>query len=595
MSKRGPLTILLFLMATLAMGGFPGAASPGKGTKAPRAQAAPAAAAISHNDSLRFKVFYLEAIKQQVDGNYDAAYNILSHCLEINPGAAEAYFMLSLYDGILRGDSAALADMETAASLNPENDIYLERLGTEYLRTRNLMEAVAAYEKLSRNRPDRSDILDILIQLYGQGKDHDKTLDAILRLEALEGSSEETALAKMRVYSMQGRKDDELKALDDLCAQHPYDMGYRVMMGNWLLQNGKADEAYGEYLHALEQDPENASAQMSLIDYFKKVGDAERADSIQEVLLLNPRTPTESKVLLMRMAVTDSESAGGDSTRVLGMFRKIVSQPQETADLVELYASYMVLKGMPQDSINAAYRMVLGIEPDNVTARLRLIQDAWSRQDFAQVEAMSAQAVDYNPEELVFHYFLGLAHVQQDDDDKAIEALRRGVGMADEDESDGQLVSDLYALLGDLLHGKGLSREAYAAYESSLEWNDENVSCLNNYAYYLSEEDVDLPKAERMSYRTIQAEPSNSTYLDTFAWILFKQGRYPEALQYIDMAVDNDSTGSAIIMEHAGDIHAASGDTDGAVERWLKALEMGPDDEATLGRKIKQGKYTNGE
>lgn len=59
--------------------------------------------AISHNDSLRFKIYYFEAIKQQSSGNFDAAYDLLRHCLEINPNAAEAYFMLSFYDVVCAG------------------------------------------------------------------------------------------------------------------------------------------------------------------------------------------------------------------------------------------------------------------------------------------------------------------------------------------------------------------------------------------------------------------------------------------------------------------------------------------------------------
>ena len=53
---------------------------------------------ISRNDSLRFKMFYYEAVRQQVNGNFDAAYDLLRHCLRINPNAAEAYFMLSSYN-----------------------------------------------------------------------------------------------------------------------------------------------------------------------------------------------------------------------------------------------------------------------------------------------------------------------------------------------------------------------------------------------------------------------------------------------------------------------------------------------------------------
>ena len=546
--------------------------------------------AISHNDSLRFKIYYFEAIKQQTSGNFDAAYDLLQHCLTINPNAAEAYFMLSFYDGILKNDSAALADVKKASELNPANNAYLERLGAGYFSINNLAEATKAYEKLAKNSPERSDVLDILAQLYGRQKDYDKMLDVLERMETLEGANEDLTLAKMRVYSLQGKKQEEFNELKSMAAKYPNDMNYRVMMGNWLLQNGKADEAYRQYAEVLQAEPENTNARMSMIDYYRTTKQPLRADSLQEALLVSTKTPTDSKIVLIRQAVAECEQQGGDSSKVLNLFRKILAQPQETSDMAELYAAYMTLKKMPQDSISKVLETVLAISPDNAGARLQLIQAEWGEQDFDRVAELSRQAIDYNPDELAFYYFLGLAYVQKDDDDSALDALRRGVSQITK-QSNKDLVSDFYAIMGDILHDKGLAEEAYAAYDSCLQWKDDNLGCLNNYAYYLSEEDRELAKAEQMSYRTVQAEPDNATFLDTYAWILFKRKKYAEAMQYINMAVDNDTTKSAVIIEHAGDIHAVNGDTDGAVKFWQQALEAGAENDKAIRRKIKLKKY----
>lgn len=546
--------------------------------------------AISHNDSLRFKIYYFEAIKQQSSGNFDAAYDLLRHCLEINPNAAEAYFMLSFYDGILKNDSTAVADVKKASELSPGNNAYLERLGAGYFSMNNLEEATKAYEKLAKNSPERSDVLDILAQLYGRQKDYDKMLDVLQRMETLEGANEDLTLAKMRVYSLQGKKQEEFNELKSMAAKYPNDMNYRVMMGNWLLQNGKADEAYKQYEEVLKAEPGNTDARMSLIDYYRTTGLGLKADSLQEALLLNPKTPKDSKIVLIRQAVSESEQQGGDSTKVLNLFRKILAEPQETSDMAELYAAYMTLKNMPQDSISKVLETVLAISPDNAGARLQLIQAEWNEQDFDRVAELSRQAIDYNPEEMAFYYFLGLAYVQKDDDDSALEALRRGVSQINQ-QSNKDLVSDFYAIMGDILHDKKLDEEAYAAYDSCLQWKDDNYGCLNNYAYYLSEENRELAKAEQMSYRTVQAEPDNPTFLDTYAWILFKRKKYAEAMQYINMAVDNDTTKSAVITEHAGDIHAVNGDIDGAIKFWQQALEAGSENDKAIRRKIKLKKY----
>ena len=589
--KRYISHVLVCLSAVLLTAGCGGA----RGTQAVAGDgraAVPVIPAVSHNDSLRFKMYYYEAVRQQISGNHDAAYDLLRHCIGINPNAPEAYFMLSFYDGLLGGDSLALADVKKASELDPSNNTYLERLGSGYISTGNLVEATKAYERLSENSPERSDVLDILAQLYGRQKDYESMLGVLERMETLEGDNEDLTLAKMRVYSLQGKKEEEFNELKQMSAKHPNDMNYRVMMGNWLLQNGKADEAYRQYEEVLRAEPDNMMARMSLIDYYRTSGSVGRADSLQEAMLVSPKTPVDSKMTLMRQVVADNERNGGDSTEVLGLFKRILAQPQETADMAELYAAYMTLKKMPQDSISQVLETVLAISPDNVAARLQLIQAKWGAQDFDAVIELSRQALDYTPDEMAFYFFLGLGYVQKDDDDSALEVLRRGVTQID-DQSNPDLVSDFYSIMGDILHEKGFAEEAYAAYDSCLQWKDDNLGCLNNYAYYLSEENAQLDKAAQMSYRTVQAEPDNCTFLDTYAWILFKQKKYAEALQYIDMAVENDTARSAVITEHAGDIHAVNGDIDKAVDYWKQALEAGSDNDKAIRRKIKLKKYVD--
>lgn len=549
---------------------------------------------MSHNDSLRFKMFYFEAVNQQTAGKFDAAYDLLRHCLEINPAAAEVHFLLSSYEGIFRGDSAAMAEIQMAAALDPSNTAYLERLGQGYIKTGNIKAAVDAYEKLATNSPERSDVLDILAELYAGLKDYDNMVRTIERIETLEGSTENTTLAKMRVYSLQGKKEEELKELKKMSEKHPNDLNYRVMMGNWLLQNGQPEKAYEEYRAVLDIEPENVLARMSMIDYYRTSSLKQQADSLLEMMLVSVKTPVANKMSLMRQVVADNEKAGGDSTEVLGLFKRVLAQKQKKSDMFELYAAYMTLKQMPKDSVAAALDSALNISPDNSGLRLQLIQIVWDKKDFDRVIELCREAMDYNPDEIVFYYFSGLAYVQKDDDDNALKVFRKGVAQLD-DTSNASIASDFYAMIGDICHSKGMEKEAYAAYDSCLQWKDDNYACLNNYAYYLSEKGEQLDKAEQMSFRTVQAEPDNPTYLDTYAWILFKRGKYSEALPYIEMAVEKDTAKSAVLIEHEGDINAMAGNTEKAVELWEKALELSEKKDKVLIRKIKLKKYIDEE
>ena len=544
---------------------------------------------LNHNDDQRMKYFFYEAIEQQNKGNYDAAFDLLNHCLTINPNAAEVYFTIASYYTELGRDSMAMHSMERAAVLSPQNDIYIERLALSYINTQNYGKAIDTYERLYSNNRDRTDVLSILAQLYNQQKNYDKVVSTLERIEQVEGSNEQITLSKMRAYSLKGDKKAELNALKQLSDKYPNDLNYRVMMGNWLLQNGREDDALDEYEAVLEQEPDNVSAQMSMLDYYKQVGEDSLAQDMIEKVLISSKTPSATKIHILRQVVDENERVGAGSLEIIRLFQRILAEPQTTPDMTELYASYLKLKEYPQDTIDVVLEKALEIAPDEAGARLQLIQSAWGRKDFDRVIDLCRTAQQYNPDDMAFYYFMALGYNMQDRVDEAIDATRRGVAVINED-SNKDLVSDFYGLRGDLYHTKGMLAEAFAAYASSLVWESANVPCLNNYAYYLSLTGKNLQKAEQMSYITVKAEPNNGIYLDTYAWILFMQGRYEESKIYIDQALKNDETPSADVIEHAGDIYWKCGDHAAALKFWQQAVDEGGDSKVLL-KKLKQKKY----
>ncbi|MDD7318552.1 MAG: tetratricopeptide repeat protein [Prevotella sp.] len=544
---------------------------------------------LNHNDEQRLKYFFLEAVSQQNKGNYDAAFDLLSHCLTINPNAAEVYFTIASYYSELGRDSMAMQSMERAAVLSPKNDRYIERLAISYINTGNIDKATDTYERLYTNDRGRTDVLGMLVQLYNQKKDYDKMLNTLERLEQVDGSSEQITLMKMHAYSMKGDKKAEFNALKQLADKYPNDLNYRVMMGNWLLKNGREDEALDEYDAVLEQEPDNVSAQMSMLDYYKRLGEDSLAQVTVERMLMSDKTQPADKIQLIRKVVDENERIGAGSMEVIRLFNKILAEPQTTPEMLQLYAGYLKLKEYPQDSIDAVLERVLDIAPDEAGARMQLIQSAWMRQNFDRVIDLSRQAQQYNPDEPTFYYFMAMAYNQKDDLDEALEAARRGVAAGSE-QTNKDFMSDLYGLMGEIYHEKGMEKETFAAYDSCLIWNSENIGCLNNYAYYLSLTGEGLEKAEQMSRKTVKAEPANGIYLDTYAWILFMQGRYDEAKIYIEQALKNYDTPSADVMEHAGDIFWKCGEKDAAVDYWQQAVDAGGSN-SILKKKLKQKKY----
>lgn len=544
---------------------------------------------LDYNTKLRLRYFYEEAANQQALGKYDVAYELLQHCKNIAPDAAEVYFALSSYDRDLNSNAMAINDIKRAAELSPENSTYQEQLAMTYIATKDYPNAIKAYEKLYSSNPDRTDVLEILLSLYGQKKDYANMLATVDRMVSADGESEQTVLTRMHIYSLQGKKKEEFNTLKRFVDRYPNDMSYQVMMSNWLLQNGEKQKAFDILQKVQKTDPQNVQAKLSMIDYYH----AENLDSIarkmEEGLLTNPHTSTDTKVSIIRSVIANNEASGGDSTKVLSLFRNILAGKQENADLAELYVAYLSLKKMPEDSIVGGLKRILEIAPDNKGARIELLRTLWGKIGNDEIIEISKPGVEYNPDEMAFYYFLGFAYIQKDDDDNAFDIFRKGVAQAT-DSSEPSLVSDMYSYIGDIYHQRGQIEEAYAAFDSCLQWKEDNVECMNNYAYFISVDGGDLSRAEQMSYKTIKAQPTNSLYLDTYAWVLFQEKRYAEAQIYIEQAVANDSTNSYVQLEHAGDIYIMLGETDKAIDYWRRAIQAGGDAKA-IERKIRLKKY----
>lgn len=581
---------LLFAVAVIVVSAVVAVPCSARKKKTVKAQTV-SAMRLSYNDSRRFSYFFLEAARQQNAGNLTAAYDLLRHCLAIDPSSAQVHYMLSAYYSVMRQDSLALVGLKAAAHENPANTVYQERLAQYYLGQSRYDDATRVYEHLMKISPNRVDVLSLLINLYQQRKDYSKMLSALDRMEQMEGPTEKITLAKMQVYELLGDKKKAFATLKALSDNYPNDVNYRVMMGNWLMQNGQQDEAWQIFSKAIEEEPQNVFVQGSLYDYYNTTGQDSAASALMRSLLVSPRTSEDFKLQLVKNAIQSNERHGGDSLVILKLFDDVMKANPKDGQMAEMKVAYMTLKQMPQSMIDSAMTVVLGIAPDNNNVRLQLIESMWNRKDWKGIVAQSEAGSQYNPDEMGYYYFKGLAYYQMEDEDKALDAFRRGVAEIKGD-SRADLVADFYALMGDILHKKGKVAEAFAAYDSCLRWRPEHIGCLNNYAYYLSERDSALQKAEQMSYKTIVEEPANPTYLDTYAWILFLQGRYSEASVYIDKALanDTDSTQSAVVLEHAGDIHFMNNDKASAIDLWNRALKAG-NSNPLLPKKIKLKKY----
>ena len=537
----------------------------------------------------KYDYFFLEAMRLKEKKDYASAFGLLQHCLDIHPNAASALYEVSQYYMFLRQVPQGQEALEKAVANAPDNYWYSQGLASLYQQQNELDKAVTLLEQMVVRFPAKQDPLFNLLDLYGRQEKYDKVISTLNRLEKRMGKNEQLSMEKFRIYLQM--KDDKkaFQEIESLVQEYPMDMRYQVILGDVYLQNGKKQEAYDVYQKVLAAEPDNPMAIFSMASYYKQTGQEELDQQQLDTLLLNKKVTPDTKVGVMRQMIVENEQADKDSTQIIALFDRIMKQEQDDPQIPMLYAQYLLSKNMEAESV-PVLEQVVDLDPTNKAARMMLIGAAVKKEDYKQIIKVCEPGIEATPDALEFYYYLAVAYNQAEKPDSVISICKRALEHTTAD-SKKEIVSDFYSILGDMYHTQKQMKEAYAAYDSALVYNPSNIGALNNYAYYLSVERRDLDKAEEMSYKTVKAEPNNATYLDTYAWILFEKGNYAEARIYIDNAMKSEGGDkSDVIVEHCGDIYYMTGDVDGALTYWKKALEMGSESK-TLKQKIEKKKY----
>ena len=544
---------------------------------------------LTEEQQRKYDYFFLEAIRMKEKKEYATAFGLLQHCLEINPNASSALYEISQYYMFLRQVPQGQAALEKAVAYAPDNYWYSQGLVSLYQQQNELDKAVTLLETMVTRFPAKQDPLFNLLDIYSHQEKYNDVISTLNRLEKRLGKNEQLSMEKFRIYLQM--KDDKkaFREIESLVQEYPMDMRYQVILGDVYLQNGKKQEAYEAYQKVLAVEPGNPMALFSMASYYDQIGQKELYQQQLDTLLLNKKVAPDTKINVMRQIIVENEqSAAKDSTQVIALFDRIMKLDQDDPQIPMLYAQYLLSKNMEPEAV-PVLEQVVDLDPTNKAARLMLVSAAVKKEDYKQIIKVCEPGIEATPDALELYYYLAIAYHQAEQTDSVLSICSRALEHITPDTRK-EVISDFYSIMGDIYHTKKQMKEAYAAYDSALVYNPSNIGALNNYAYYLSVERRDLDKAEEMSYKTVKAEPNNSTYLDTYAWILFEKGNYAEARIYIDNAMKSDGGKSDVIVEHCGDIYFMTGDVEGALGYWKKALEMGSESK-TLKQKIEKKKF----
>ncbi len=539
----------------------------------------------------KFDYFFYEGLNLKNAGKYDAAFDAFTHALSIDSTAAPVLYELSSFYMQLQRPDKAVEMLKQAVDNDPSNFTYKMALATLSRNMGMYGEAVEVYEELAGKYPEKVELNFYLADALTQQGEIGKAIDAYDALELSVGMNEGISMQKYRLYMTLEQPGKAFEEIEKLAAKYPMDARYQLIIGDLYLEKGETDKAYEAYQKANTIDPGNPYFIVSMANYYEATNDKQAAETQIRDALVNDKLDVETKVNILSRYIVRLQSSK-DSTRSANpLFETLLEQHPEETELKLMYGSLLAAQDK-NDEARFQFQLVTEMEPENPSAWQQLLNLSLKTQNIPEVIRICQKCIELFPDAPEYYFYLGIGYYQEENYPKALETYRQGLTVIP--EANRSLKSDFYGQIGDISYQMGDMDKAFEAYDEALKYNDKNIVVLNNYAYFLSVANTDLKKAERMSAQTIKLEPENATYLDTYAWIFFRQGNYTLAKFYIESALEKDTTGSSELVDHYGDILYMTGNKEKAVEQWKKAKEMGKTGDV-LDRKIAEEKYIEDE
>ena len=540
----------------------------------------------------RFDYYYYESLRLKSIEKYDEQMEALRMCLEIDSTSGAAQSEIGLVYAGMKMLPEATKSFQKAVKAYPENWWYRVQLITLLSEIDQFQEALFQANELKKIYPEREDVYNMLSSLYKQTGEYGKAIEALDQLEVYTGINEYLSFEKFRLYASLNKQKKAIAEVDKLIAKFPTETRYQVLRGDIFMEEKQPEKAFEIYQNVLNTDSSNPFAYVSLANYYKEKNQPEKALESIVSALKNPELPSDTKMDILAQYVDKMLANDQKITETENLFKILVEQ----YPLDEMPHAYYALflqhqKRMPEAL--SELQSVLDINPKNRAAWLSSLDIVTQKNDTTGILDLTKRGLEQLPELAQLYYYRSIALYQLGDYQGALQTNQTALKNISKD-TDPAVISSFYGQIGDIYYKLKDKTNAFANYEKALETNPANVYVMNNYAYYLSEEKIELRKAERMSAKTVELEPKNSTYLDTYAWILYQQGNYSLAKFYIERAVDNleKDYESGVIYEHYGDILIALKEDEKAIAMWQKAYDSGKTDDE-LKKKIETYQQKN--
>ncbi|MGL5636549.1 MAG: tetratricopeptide repeat protein, partial [Bacteroidales bacterium] len=506
---------------------------------------------LSDEEKQRADYYFMEGMRLKAINQQDAAFDAFNRALAIDTMHTAAMYSLSNYYLRLRNPIKAFSLLQKSIQYDPNNYWYLYAAANLAQQLNMNEEAIDYYNQIMATHSDKPEIIYSVSEVYVQMGELEKAIQTLDLLEQKMGPMEMISLQKSKLYMTLKQEANAKAEIDKLITAYPNDIRYTLMMGDIAMDSDKRDIAMEYYNKAKAIDPNDGRLQLSLANYYFRVGQQDSAELQIKHALHNKDLEIDVKIDILKDYLKTLYMKKENTQERDNLFDILFESYPQEKELFKLQSSYLITEKRfkeAQDRLTIA----VGLDPNDRELWMSLLDVCLRLQEFNEVIATCQKALIYFPKDGEFYYYQSIALGIEEKYQQAIDVLDKG--FAAMDKNNPRLLSGMYTQMGDLYHQLKDRKKCFEAYDKALEYYPDNASVLNNYAYFLSLDKADLSRAEQMSAKAVKLEPENSTFLDTYAWIYFQMENYFLAKFYMEKAIRNGGDESDVLVDHYGDI-----------------------------------------
>lgn len=513
----------------------------------------------------------VEAMKYHVLGDASSALALVNQSIKRDSLCAACYYLQSdIYAGAGMY-TQALEAANSAHAIDSTNEWYTLMQATINMRMGNLPQSIEQYEEVAAKQGYNPSVYVNLANLYGASNDFNQAMAMVDTLVNYEGYNEQVSLLRQQIYYSMGYTDKSLAEAIKLNDYSPNVPQYLVLLGEAYVREGDIAEAKNSYNQATAIDSLYPLAQIGLMDIYRRSGDYKSFFEELKKFCLNARVGLEEKGRYLSMVAEDPTLGKAGVPWLNGIFEEMSSTYATDWNFTLLHISYLMQSAQTEEALKVMENfMAQPAYKDSYEVQEIYLSLINSAQKWDMLVLKSDAALKSYKTKTPLYMFKSIGLWQLKRLDEATKTLNTALKYT----ADTTQRYDIYALMGDLYHLNGNKKKSYATYEKALELNPNGVAVLNNYAYYLSEEGERLTDALKMSKKVIEVEPNNSTYLDTYGWILYKMELYGEAKNIFRQAMLYGGRSESVLLDHYGDVLFALEEYDTAILYYEYALEV---------------------